>query len=376
MWPNYSLACRQEVDKLLKRGGSLSAYQANKSVGLGPKKGSEVYAFERQIEREFRVKHSIAVNSGTAAIYCALAALDVKEKEVITSPYTFSATASAIIHAGGVPRFADVDPDTFCITPETVRPHITKRTAAIMPVHLFGYFADLTGFEKLEVPIIEDACQAVGASRNGVFSGTVGTAGAYSFNGGKNIPAGEGGALITDDDKIAEKARELTNHSENFDTSHVGFNYRMHEAVACIARHGLLALDERNRRRRDLAYAFHEGLGDLRGETCIQASWYRCHRQHVFYVTPFVLKHSKRKISSEDRDRFIKRCKSSNLTIGEGYICPPLHHYNAFRQYSTLPLPVVDELSERTLCLIYDFTPDKPLSYAREVAKIVAGALA
>ena len=366
-WPTYTPACIADVAKLLRKGGSLSAYRANPKVGVGPKEGSQAYALEREIERKFKVKHAVGVNSGTAALHAGLQALGVKDRQVIVSPYTFSATVSAIVLAGGTPVFADVDPYTFCITPETVKPHITRCTAAILPVHLFGYFQDLEGFKEFGLPVIEDACQSVGAQRGGSYSGSVGVAGAFSFNGSKNIPAGEGGALVTNDSKIAEKARLFVNHEENFGSRDVGVNYRMHELVALLARHGLRDLDERNERRRELVRQLPRAIPDLKEERLIADFGGRCDSEHVYYVAPFVV--------WGDRAAFIKRCAKRGVTIGAGYIQPPLHHYQAFRRYATRKLPVVDELSAKTLCLLYDFTPDKPLSYARHVAKVVAEAL-
>lgn len=221
MWPNYSPSCRKAVDELLRKGGSLSAYRANKDYGSGPTEGSYAYRLEREIEKRFKVKHAVACNSGTAALHAAIVAALGKPRsaasEVIVSPYTFSATAAAILHAGYTPVFADVDPYTFCISKETVKRVISKRTKAILPVHLFGGLADVDGLLSFGVPVIEDACQAVGAKDSkGRYSGTVGLAGAYSFNGSKNVPAGEAGCLVTNSTKVAEYARLLMNHSENF----------------------------------------------------------------------------------------------------------------------------------------------------------------
>ena len=361
-WPNYSLSCRKEVDEILKKGGSLSAYRANKDYGSGPIKGSQAWKLEREIERKFKVKHAIAVNSGTAALHAALVSVGVQGREVITSPYTFSATSSAILLAGGIIRYADVDPYTFCITKETISEVITKKTAAILPVHLFGYLGDMHELKTLGVPIIEDACQAVGAQRNTTFAGTFGVAGTYSFNGGKNCPSGEGGALVTNSDKIAERARLLANHQENFENQkEVGYNYRMQEIVACIARHGLKDLDERNQRRIDLV---HQLIIDLHG----RIGFPPIDGSHIYYVFGFPS-------PLRDRSLFIKRMAKRGITVGAGYISPILSAYPAFHHYQTTPLPVAEELSSKTLCIIYDLTPDKPLSFARKVAGAISASL-
>lgn len=349
-WPFYSEACIKEVSALLREGGSLSAYRANKDWGTGPKEGSQAYRLEREIEKKFNVKHAVACNSGTAALFLALKAIGIEGKEVITSPYTFSATPAAIIHAGGTPIFADVDPDNFCITAETVKPYVNKKTAAILPVHLFGYFQELTELLSLGVPVVEDACQAVGAVRGNAYAGCVGAAGAYSFNGGKNVPAGEGGCLATNDNGFAGEARTLLNHAENFGESYVGYNGRIQEVVACIARHGLKELDKRNEHRRSLVY-------DFRGRTGRHGALvanYSKGPEHVFYVFPEVFNAS---YYGVHREGFCHDARLRGVDVTGGYITPPLHHYRAFRGFANRPLPIVDWLSFNSLVLFNGFTP-------------------
>jgi dTDP-4-amino-4,6-dideoxygalactose transaminase len=362
MWPEYSAECRRAVNNLLRAGGSLSAYRANKDYGAEPKEGSYAWKLEREIQNRFGVLHAVAVNSGTAALHAALAALGrLDGREVITSPYSFSATVSAILLAGGVPRFADVDPNTFCITKETVKPHVTKRTAAILPVHLFGSFQSLEPLREFDVPIVEDACQAVGARRGNFYSGCSGLAGAYSFNGTKNIPAGEAGCLVTNDAEVARKARLLSNHAENFGVDRIGLNYRPNEVTCCIAYHGLLELEERNQRRQELAGVMGEHRfyhDDLERDAAFRYD----KGDHVYYVYPF-------KVRKGRRDQFIKAMEEKGIPVGAGYIQPTLQHYKAFRKYARGPLPVVEELSKKTLCILSTLTPDRPLSYAVEVAK-------
>jgi dTDP-4-amino-4,6-dideoxygalactose transaminase len=361
MWPNYSPACRKAVNDLLKQGGSLSAYRANKDYGVEPVKGSYAWKLEREVERRFGVKHCVAVNSGTAALHCALASLDLKGEEVITSPFTFSATVSAILLAGGVPRFADIDPHTFCITKETVKRVLTKRTKAILPVSLFGGMADVRGLASYGLPVLEDACQAVGARDSQGYSGTQGIGGAYSFNGGKNIPAGEAGAFVTNDDARAETARLFMNHGENFHQKSIGVNYRMNEITACVAYYGLLELEERNTRRQELVRAL--GFDHPAGSIYVAPRWEN-KDEHVFYVTPFLFNHPRL-----SREQFAKRMAKHGVPVGCGYIQPHLARYKAFKRYARGPLPVVEELSSKTLCILSTLTPDRPLSYAEDVAK-------
>lgn len=373
-WPTYSPACIRAVKGLLQEGGSLSAYRANPQVGVEPRKDSWAWRLEREIEKRFKVKHAVAVNSGTAALHAALVGAGITSGEVVTSPFTFSATVSAIVLAGATPVFADVDPYHFCISPETVERVVSKRTRAILPVSIFGGLAPVEGFRKRwpSIPVIEDACQAVGACSGGTYSGGHALAAAYSFNGGKNIPAGEAGALVTNSDKVAHHARLLMNHGENFGAKWVGYNYRPTEVTACIAWHGLQELEERNKRRQELALELVSNLEeDDRLFTPIETDG-----SHVYYVYPFVLRRPYPFPLYVERKTFIKRMSKRGIPVGAGYITPPLHKYPAFRKYARGPLPVVEELSSKTLCILSTLTPDRPLSYAREVAQAMRESLA
>jgi perosamine synthetase len=376
-WPSYSPTCRRAVEVLLRKGGSLSAYRANPKFPswTGPQEGSYAYKLEREVEKRFKVKHAVAVNSGTAALHAALAGLSLSsEDEVVVSPFTFSATVAAIVLAGGCPVFADVDPYSFCISKETVKRVITRKTKAILPVHLFGGLADVRSLRSFGLPVIEDACQAVGARSGDGYSGTTGLAGAYSFNGGKNVPAGEAGMLVTNSDKVAESARLFMNHGENFHQKQVGLNYRPNELTACVAYHGLLELEERNQRRIDLAKALQD---EMDGFPCV---WFAnsvalppTDGSHVFYVYPFrYLRHG----GKNNRRFFAEKMERQDIPIGCGYITPTLNHYPAFRKYQRTPLPVVEELSSKTLCILSTLTPDRPLSYAKHVAECMRKALA
>ena len=340
-WPIYSTSCIADVTRLLKSGVSLSAYRANPRVGVGPKEGSYAWQAERALEKLSGAKHAVAVNSGTAALHAALVALEVRGREVVTSPYTFSATVSAILLAGGTPRFADVDPTNFCITPETVTRVLARKTAAILPVDLFGYVQDKSGFARFGLPVITDACQAVGAHTLTKHE----VAAVYSFNGMKNVPAGEGGALVTNDAKLAERARLFCNHAENFGTRDVGYNYRMQELVACLTLHGLSDVKKRNEERRAFADAVPFTVyGD--GSSYRHASM---HRNHAYYCVP--MRYLRKRPS---RATFVKRLNAAGISAGNGYIDPPLHHYAAFRKYARGRLPVVDRLSSETLVLFYE----------------------
>lgn len=344
-WPVYTADCRQAMDAHLANGGTMSAYRANKDYGVEPREGSYAWLLEREAEDKFQVKHAIAVNSGTAALVCALKALGVEGKEVITTPYSFSATVSSILLAGGIPVFADVDPDTYCINEETIRKCITRKTRAILPVHLFGFLQDMPPLKSIGLPIIEDACQAVGASRNGIYSGTFGVAGCYSFQGGKNVPAGEGGMIVTNNRLIAETARQYMNHAENFGQDWVGQNYRPTEMQALLAYYGLKELADRNYERRSLAMEFIGGV-DYR----IRPQMWDTLTSHALYVLGFT---QTRMNNQELKSRLAKR----GIPSGSGYITPILSEYPAFRKYAKKALPNAKRLSYGTLGLLSCLVP-------------------
>lgn len=227
-----------------------TAYRANPYIGPGPAEGSYAWKVERYIERRFRVRHAVVVNSGTAALHCALVALGLRPgDEVVTSPLTFSATAAAIVLAGGSPVFADVDPNSFCISKETVKRVLSDRVRAILPVHLFGRLADMDALASLGLPLFEDACQAVGNRTGKRYAGTIGIAGAYSFGSQKQASGGEGGCLVTQIEAVAEAARRMMNHAENFGGK-PSPNYRIPEAVCRDILHELQNLKDNTPFRR------------------------------------------------------------------------------------------------------------------------------
>jgi dTDP-4-amino-4,6-dideoxygalactose transaminase len=313
---------------------------------------------EREVEKRFGIKHAVACSSGTGALQAAIAATLAKRGitsgEIIVSPYTFSASAAAILHAGYTPVFADVDPHTFCITPETVQAVLTKRTVAVVPVSIFGGMADVEGIKKLGFPVIEDAAQAVGARNKKGYSGALADAAMYSMNGGKNVPGGELGIAVTQNDEIANRMRLVMNHGENFGSYEVGYNFRPPEPIACIGYHGLIELEKRNTRRQELAADFYHAIRYYKDEPRI------VRKDHVYYVTPLVVHKMK-------REELIFKAKRVGVTLGAGYIQPPIYFYNAFKKYMRRQLYTVNELSVSSLSLIYDFTPDKHRSYGKEV---------
>jgi dTDP-4-amino-4,6-dideoxygalactose transaminase len=252
-------AIRQAVDRVLESGRFI----------LGP----EVEAFEEEVARYLGVEHAVSVNSGTDALFIGLRALGVGSgDEVITTPFTFFATAEAISHVGATPVFVDIDERTFNLDPGLVEEKITPRTRAILPVHLFGQAADMVSIEDLAekygLKILEDVAQAFGGEYRGRKLGAIGDVGAFSFFPSKNLAAcGDGGLITTDDDRVAELARMLRAHGakKKYHNETIGYNSRLDELQAAILRVKLPHLDGWNVGRRRAAAYYDELLGDLPG---------------------------------------------------------------------------------------------------------------
>ena len=246
--------------------------------------GPEVSAFEREFAEYCGTEHAVGVANGTEAITIALRAMGVGPgDEVIVPSFTFYASAEAIPPTGARPVFCDIDPDTYCVTAETVRAAITPRTKAVIAVHLFGNVAPIEEIEALGVPVLEDAAQAAGSTSEGGRPGALGTAATFSFFPSKNLGCfGDGGAITTSDADIAERARTLRFHGSHDKVTYeqIGYNSRLDELQAAILRVQLPHLDSLADGRRKAAAHYEQlGLGELVGlpratETCSPA-WIR-----------------------------------------------------------------------------------------------------
>ena len=225
--------------------------------------GPEVDAFEREFAAYLGVSHVVGVGNGTDALSIGLRALGVEPgDEVVVPSFTFYATAEAVAAIGARPVFCDVDPDTFCVTPDTVEPALGERTRAIVPVHLFGNGAPVAALRRLGLPILEDAAQAAGATLDDRRTGALGDAAALSFFPSKNLGAlGDGGAIATSDAEVAERARLLRSHGsrDKLTYAEVGYNSRLDAIQAAALRVLLPELDRWNASRRRVAAAYADG---------------------------------------------------------------------------------------------------------------------
>ncbi|MBC8647367.1 MAG: DegT/DnrJ/EryC1/StrS family aminotransferase [Thermoanaerobaculia bacterium] len=291
--------------------------------------GATVDSFESALAEAIGVPHAIGVSSGTDALLVALMALDVRPgDEVITTPFTFFASAGVVARLNARPVFVDIEPKTFNMDPEKLERAITPRTRVIQPVDLYGQTADLDPIrsvaERRGIPILEDACQAIGASYRGRPAGTLGTLAAFSFYPTKNLgAAGDAGAVTTADDALAEKLRVLRIHGGNRQYHHeiVGGNFRIDALQAAVLQAKLPRLAGWNERRRQVARRYDELLGEAARADRVVLPLEAPGRRHVYHQ--YVVR-------VPDRDRV--RARLSEQGIASSVFYPvPLHLQACFR---------------------------------------------
>lgn len=291
--------------------------------------GTRVQALERAWENYFGVKHAVSVNSATSGLYAAVGAAGVGPgDEVIVSPYTMTASAAAALVYGGIPVFADIDPDTFCLSPQSIRECITPHTKAIIVVDLFGHPAEMNEIMQIarehRLVVIEDAAQAPGAKYHGRNAGTLADMGVFSLNYHKTIHCGEGGIVVTDNDEFAERLQLIRNHAEvvvkkkgvkNI-VNMVGFNYRMTEIEAAIAAEQLKKLESLVVPRIAAADFLTRQISGLPG---IAAPLARPGVRHGYYM--YVIKYDAIQ-TGVPRDRFAAAIQAEGIPLSMGYVEP------------------------------------------------------
>lgn len=309
--------------------------------------GKYVKEFERKLASRLGVKHAIAVNSGTAALQTSLMAYNVKAgDEVIIPSFTFEATANVVIACSARPVFADIQGD-YTIDPKDVAKKITKKTKAIIPVHLYGYPVDLDEIREIaethSVRVIEDAAESLGAEYKGRQTGKTNDAGCFSLYATKVITSGEGGAITTDDDELAEKLRMMRNHGmkDGYDTRILGYNFRMPEVAAALASVQIDRLSEFIAARRKNAERLNEAIAGLDGVSMRQT---KQDRKHIWYLYTV---HVER-----ERDKLNERLRAKG--IGSSiYWRTPVNKMKLYQDlgYANLKLPGVYDAADHVLSL-------------------------
>lgn len=310
--------------------------------------GDEVASFEREFADYCGVRHAVAVNTGTSALHLSLLAAGIGSgDEVITVPFTFVATASAICYTGARPVFVDVEPQTLTIDPAQVEAKITSRTKAIIPVHLYGQMADMDALsaiaERYGIAIIEDACQAHGAEYKGRRAGSMGLSGCFSFYPGKNLGAcGEAGMAVTNDDDQAHAMRMLRDwgQAQRYHHALKGFNYRMDAIQGAILRVKLRHIEDWTERRRAHASRY-TGLLEAMADVTIPVE--TIGRRHVYHVYA---------IRSRGRDRLRQALAEQGVQSGLHYPIPVhLQQAHADLAYREGDFPVSEAAAREVLSL-------------------------
>jgi len=308
--------------------------------------------FEQRFAQFCGARHAIAVNSGTSALEIILRALGVDGKDVLVPTNTFFATAAAVVHAGGRPVLVDMDPESFAVRPEDVEKALTSRTTGLIVVHIGGIVSrrmpELQEWaRKKGLWLVEDAAHAHGSSYNGVRAGSFGIAGSFSFYPTKVMTSGEGGMIVTSDDRIAEEARIYRDQGKASFTQNahirMGYNWRLSEPHAIIGLRHLERLPVMMADRQKIAAVYDHGLKGYRNLSTLTVppeglcNYYK-------YIVVLTQKQDRKALKALLRDRY------GVALAGEVYE-EPLHKQPVFESYVSGPLPVSEEYCARHVCL-------------------------
>jgi len=343
--------------------------------------GRKVEEFERAFADFIGTKYAVAVNSGTAALHIALLAHGIGERdEVITSPFTFIATANSILFTGARPVFADIEEESFNIVPDSITEKITPRTKAIMPVHLYGQMCDMRKIreiaDKHHLAVIEDAAHAIEASRDGIRSGGLGDAACFSFYATKNITSGEGGAVSTNNEEIAEKLKKLRLHGmsegaadryskryEHWDMEMLGWKCNMSSIQAALLLDQLENVEKYWQRREEICHIYEEAFKD-----CLNLNYFRVlpnskSARHMFTIL----------VSPEKRDNILWQLQAKGIGVAVNYRA--IHLLTYYRQtygYERGSFPVAERIGDSTITLpLYPKLSNEEVQYVIKVVKDV-----
>lgn len=333
--------------------------------GQGPKTAE----FEKRFAEFVGAKHAVSLNSATAALHLSLMLLNVKDAEVISTSMTFVSTNHAILYNGGIPVFADIDPETLCIDPDDIERKITPRTKAIMAVHFGGHPADLDRIhaiaQKHSLTVIEDAAHAAGAKHGERMIGSIAPLTCFSFHPVKNLATGDGGMITLEDDEWDTRLRKLrwvgiskdtwsrsdsgdvSQYSWYYNVEELGYKYHMNDIMAAIALVQLKRLPETNGRRRAICEMYDQGLAGLDWLQRPTVRPYAYSSRHNYVVR------------LEGRDGLMDYLRSKGIATGMHYI--PNHLYDMYKPYVKTPLPVTERewVKMVTLPVYPDLTDDQ-----------------
>ncbi|HKO26731.1 MAG TPA: DegT/DnrJ/EryC1/StrS family aminotransferase [Solirubrobacteraceae bacterium] len=357
--PVLGEAEEQRVLKVLRSG----------RLSLGPLLGE----FERAFAAKLGAAHASAVSSGTAGLHLALRAVGVKDgDEVVTSPFSFVASANVAVYERARPVFADIDPVTLNLDPEAAAAAVTDRTTAVMPVHIFGYPADLTAFERLGLPIVEDACEALGAiDADGIPVGGRGHPAVFAFYANKQLTTGEGGMVCVADPAVKERIDSERNQGRApnmdwLDHDRLGFNYRLSDLACALGLAQLEHLDDMLAGRARVAAAYGEALAGIEGLQLPCPDAGRARRGWFVYVVQLP--------AGFDRDGVV-RALAERAVPSKPYF-PAVHLMSYYREqfgHREGEFPVCEDVAARSIAL--PFFPEMTESQVERVAEVLRDVL-
>ena len=340
---------KQEIIKVIDENALTSAARDG---------GKRVQEFESSLRTFLNVKHVISVNSGTAALHAALLALDIKTgDEVLLPSFTFVATANAVVASGAKPVFVDINTKDYTIDLYDLKKKISKKSKAIIPVHLYGHPADLTELNEIanqySIYIIEDACQSLGSTYKNKQTGTFGTMGCFSMYASKVLTAGEGGAIVTNEDKIADTLKMIRNHGmvEGYDTRLLGLNYRLPELSAAIAKIQMRKLKTILDRRRRNSILLSNLLETINKKYNIKIPQEDQIKKFNWYLYTLAFNGSSSSNDISLRDHIKKKLIENGIGVAV-YYDPPVHKTPFYQKFSLNDdLPNTNWSSEHVLSL-------------------------
>lgn len=333
-------------------------------LSIGPK----VQEFEKKFAEFIGIKYACAVSSGTAGLHMALIAAGIKEgDEVITSPFSFIASANAILYVGAKPVFIDIDSEDYNFDVKKIESKITKKTKAILAVHIFGQPADMDAVlkiaKKYNLKIIEDACESIGATYKNKKAGTFGESAVFAFYPNKQMTTGEGGMIVTNDKKVYDLCCSLRNQGRSgnmqwLDHERLGYNYRMDELSAAVGLAQIEKIDFLLSERRKAAEMYTKYLKPY--ADFIQVPRIKSENIHTWFVYVVLLKNSK-----IDRDRLIGALQKEGIST-KTYL-PSIHLFSFYKKlfgYKEGDFPISENVSNRALALpFYIGLKEKDVKY-------------
>ena len=342
----------------------------SRQIASGPK----TQELEAEFAKTTHAKYAIATTNGTTALHSALLAMGIgASDEVITTSFTFIATANSILMSGATPIFADIDAKTFNLDPKSIEKCITPKTKAIMTVNLFGLPCDYENIRKIAkkhgLLIIEDACQSIGATYDGAQSGTLGDIAGFSLYATKNITTGEGGMITTDNETYSKLAKSIRNHGQpegtRYEYEFLGYNYRMTDMQAVLGTVQLARLDKITKKRQEIASFYSKNLQNLPGVILPSIPDGSTHVFHQYTI---------RVTSDAKLSRDTLKTKLQDEEIGTGVYYPkPLHKVDHLKDFAKIALPETEKASEEVLSLpiFFEMTLEEQEFVTQNICKLL-----